>query len=367
MVLLVDEERQILVSRFSVRYDERTSMETLPLTAGITGAVAMSGKPVLARDTATDPRYVEMTPGIRSEAAIPLIVKDRVIGVMDLESEQLGHFNEDHVRMLSLVAPQIAIAVENARLYEELDERKREIQQDLEAAQKLQAVMLPSEPPRIKRLDTGILLKPARVVSGDLYDFFEYEDEQVMLAFGDSSGKGAAAALYAALFSGLLRSLAPRRRSPAALLRSLNETLMERQVPARYVTLLVMLWQPRERVFTIANAGSAPPLICRKGKLIQPQAAGVPVGLLGNVEYEETKFEAQPGDLLLLFSDGISDQQNEQGEEYGRVRLPEFVVSMCGRPAQETAERIVADVDRFRGAAPVHDDQTIVVLKVDRE
>jgi sigma-B regulation protein RsbU (phosphoserine phosphatase) len=365
LVLLVDHEKGVLRERFSQRYDRRIPLETLPLDQGLTGAAARTGKPVLAKDTSADPRYLEAYAGIQSEVAIPLIVKDRVIGVMDLESEHVNAFNEDHVRTLSLIAPQIAIAIENARLYEELAAREREIEKDLEAAQKLQSVMLPAEPPEIDGLDIGVLLKPARLVSGDLYDFFEFDRETAMLAFGDSSGKGAAAALYGALFSGLLRSLAPRRRSPAQLLRTLNDNLMERQVPAQYVTLLVMLWQAKERAFTIASAGSTPPLVCRQGAVLRVEASGVPVGLLENVDYEETRFEAQPGDVLLLFSDGVSDQQNAAGDDYGHTRLPQILPSLCELPAPTLARRILEDVEAFRGGAPVHDDQTIVVLKVE--
>jgi len=283
---------------------------------------------------------------------------------MDLESERVGAFTEEHVRTLSLIAPQIAAAIENARLYEQLAERERDIQQDLEAAQKLQSIIFPAEAPPIPGLDVGVRLKPARLVSGDLYDFFEYDDGSTMLAFGDSSGKGAAAALYGALFSGLLRSLAPRRHSPAKLLRSLNENLMERQVPAQYVTLLAMLWQSRERVFKIANAGSAPPLVCRGGEVLRPEVSGVPVGLLDNMDYEETEFEAQQGDVVLLYSDGISDQQDASGEDYGRKRLKRTLSALSHFTAQEIADRLIEDLDEFRGAVPVHDDQTLVVLKV---
>jgi sigma-B regulation protein RsbU (phosphoserine phosphatase) len=293
-----------------------------------------------------------------------LILNHRVVGVMDLESERVGAFTEEHVRTLSLIAPQIAAAIENARLYEQLAERERDIQQDLEAAQKLQSIIFPAEAPPIPGLDVGVKLKPARLVSGDLYDFFEYDDGSTMLAFGDSSGKGAAAALYGALFSGLLRSLAPRRLSPAQLLRSLNENLMERQVPAQYVTLLAMLWQSHERVFKIANAGSAPPLVCRGGEVLRPEVSGVPVGLLDNMDYEETEFEAELGDVVLLYSDGISDQQDASGEDYGRRRLKRILSALSDFTAQEIADRLIEDLDEFRGSVPVHDDQTLVVLKV---
>lgn len=364
MILLVDEQQKLLTTRFSVRFDERTQMDALPLDCGITGAAAGSRRPVLARDAKADKRYVEVHEGIQSEVAIPLIVKDRVIGVMDLESERLGYFSEDHVRMLSLIAPQIATSIENARLYQELELREREVQRDLEAARKLQSVILPTAAPSVEGLDIGVLLKPARQVTGDLYDFFEYSDDQVMLAFGDSSGKGAAAALYGALFSGLLRSLAPSKQNPSALLRSLNEALMERQVPARYVTLLLMLWQAANRTFTVANAGSTPPLICRGGQIIEPKAEGVPVGLLDDIEYDETRIEAQLGDVVFLFSDGVQDQQNDRGEDYGRTRLRVCIAEIYRLPAQEIADRLADDVARFRGSVPLHDDQTVVVLKV---
>jgi sigma-B regulation protein RsbU (phosphoserine phosphatase) len=364
MVLLLDEREGVLRSRFSLRYDERTQAASMGLDKGITGAAASSRRTVLVGDISKDPRYVESHPGIRSEVAVPLIVQDRVVGVMDLESERVNYFTEDHARTLSLIAPQIAISIENARLYEELAQRERAIQKDLEAAQQLQAIIMPSEGPHIEGLDVGVVLRPARLVSGDLYDFFEYDDEHAMLAFGDSSGKGAAAALYGALFSGLLRSLAPRRRSPALLLKSLNDTLMERQVPARYVTLLVMLWQARDRRFIIANAGSTTPMVCRGGEILYPQAAGVPIGLLEGVSYEETTFEAKPGDLLILYSDGISDQVNQAGEEYSKTRFEVVLKDVCELSAQEIANRVLEDCRTFRGTMPVHDDQTLVVLRV---
>lgn len=364
IVLQVDDDRRELRSLFSQRYDQRVQMESLPLGKGITGAAAQSRQPVLSRDTATDPRYIDSHAGIRSEVAVPLIVKDRVIGVMDLESERVGYFNEDHVRTLMLIAPSVANAIENARLYQELEQREKAIQQDLEAAQEVQSIMMPQTAPDLPGLDVGVRMKPARLVSGDVFDFFEYTDDHTMLAFGDSSGKGAAAALYGALFSGMLRGAAPRRRSPAQLLKSLNDTLMERQVPARYVTLLVMLWQAAEMKFLMANAGSTTPLVCRGGQILQPHAAGVPVGLLENVEYDETEFQAKSGDVFVLFSDGVQDQGNPEGEEYGRRRLRRYLENHCSDSAQSIADGLLADLEEYRESTPVHDDQTVIVLKV---
>jgi sigma-B regulation protein RsbU (phosphoserine phosphatase) len=363
IILQVDETAKVMRSLFSLRYDQRMQTDVLPLDKGITGAAARSRRSVLSRDTSADPRYIESHPGIRSELAVPLIVKDRVIGVMDLESEHVAAFTEDHVRTLGLIAPQIAISIENARLYEEVERRERSIQQDLEAAHQLQQVLLPAAP-QLTRLEAGVGYKPARMVSGDVYDFFDYDDKSSMLVFGDSSGKGAAAALYGALFGGLVRSIAPRRRSPSMLLSELNSALMERQVEARYVTLLAMLWQPRERKFTIANAGSTTPMICRDCAILNLQASGFPVGLLERAEYDEIEFPALPGDVILLYSDGVSDQTNEAGQLYGERRLERYFTSITDLSAGDLATALLDDISHFRGDSPVHDDQTVIVLKV---
>ena len=147
---------------------------------------------------------------------------------------------------MTLLAPQIASSVENARLYEELTGREQRMDQDLKAARKLQKVLLPRQAPDIRGLEIAIRWRAAREISGDVYDFFEHGDDYAVIAFGDVSGKGAAAALYGALVSGLLRILAPRRRGPAALLKSLNEALLERKVDAQYATLMVLLWEPSQ-------------------------------------------------------------------------------------------------------------------------
>jgi sigma-B regulation protein RsbU (phosphoserine phosphatase) len=365
IILAVDEEKRVMRNMFSLRYDQRVQLESLPMGQGLTGTAAQTRQPVLARDTLADPRYIESHPGIRSEVAIPLIVKDRVIGVMDLESERVGYFTEDHVRTLSLIAPQIAISIENARLYAEVEQREKTMQKDLEAARQLQEILLPRQAPPIPGLSAGIRVRAARQITGDVYDFFEYDDEHAMLAFGDSSGKGVSAALYGALFSGLLRSVAPRQRTPATLLKELNATLLERKVEARFIALLVMLWRAGERTFTIANAGSTTPLVCRRGAILTPEAAGIPVGLLENVEYDEVRFEAEPGDVLLLYSDGVQDQTNPQGDVYGEVRLAGLLQEIYQLPPQAIADRIVDDLREFRETQPEHDDQTVIALKVE--
>lgn len=362
-ILLVDQEQKCLRHRFSERYDERVSLDNIPLGKGITGSAAEQRETIRVEDTLTDPRYIASHPDIRSEVAVPLVVQDRVVGVMDLESERIGYFTEDHVRTLSLLAPQIASSVENARLYEELAQREQRMEQDLKAARRVQSILLPRET-QIEGLDIAIGWRPAREVSGDLYDFFEQGDDEAVIAFGDSSGKGAAAALYGALVSGLLRTLAPRIRRPAALMKRLNQVLLERRVDAQYVTLLLMYWNNKKRSLTISNAGGLAPLVCRKGERVKMLATGIPLGLLDDRDYDEVTFQTEPGDLILLYSDGVQDQFNPDDQEYGTQRPFRLLKKMCEQPPAEIVQAIFADIDKHRKDLPLWDDQTLIVFRV---
>jgi sigma-B regulation protein RsbU (phosphoserine phosphatase) len=362
-VFLVDNERSLLRNRFSVRFDQRVKIDNIPLGKGVTGAAVESREPIRVLDTAADPRYIASHPGIRSELAVPLIVQDRIVGVLDVESERIAFFTEDHQRTVSLLAQQIASSVENARLYEEVAQREQRMDQDLKAARKLQRILLPREDPELKGLAAGIRSRPAREISGDVYGFFEQAEESSVIAFGDVSGKGAAAALYGALIMGLLRTLA-RGRNPAQLIQKLNETLLERKVDAQYATLLVALWQPPVRKFVLSNAGAATPLVLRNGQILQIKLEGVPIGLLDDREYDEVELTCEPGDVLVLYSDGVDEQLNEKSEEYGRERIIRVVKKHATEAPQAIADAIIAAVDVFRGALPIFDDQTVVVLRV---
>src|SRR5262252_4141485 len=328
-ILSVDHQAKALRHLFSIRYDQRVNIDNIPLGKGLTGAAAESREVVRVHDTAKDPRYIASHPDIRSEIAVPLLAQDRVIGIMDLESDRVGYFSDDHVRTLTLLAPQVASSLENARLYAEIAQRERAMEEDLQAARELQRVLIPDASPEIEGIDAAVKLRPAREISGDIYDIFEQRDQQTVIAMGDVSGKGAAAALYGGLMSGLLRTLAPRRRRPAELLRALNDALIERRVESRYVTLCVLVWDPQTRKIVMANAGALPPMVCRGGEILKLRVEGVPLGMLEDREYEEITFQAQAGDVIVLYSDGITDHVNAAGTEFGRGRLAQVVRGRC--------------------------------------
>jgi sigma-B regulation protein RsbU (phosphoserine phosphatase) len=361
-ILLVDEEQKALRHRFSIRYDQRVNIDNVPVGKGITGTAAETRRAVRVHDTSLDDRYIASHPEIRSEVAIPLVLRDKVIGVIDVESEQLGYFTDDHEHTLLLLAPQVAAALENAQLYQDIAQRERLMQEDLTAAHELQQILMPTEPPEICGVEAAIGFRPARLVSGDVFDFFQHRDEQTTIAFGDSSGKGAAAALYGAVVSGLMRTMGSRVRRPAQLMKALNDKLIERKVEARYVTLLLLLWDPHTRILTISNAGGTLPLICRGDQIFDLNLEGVPIGLLPDREYDEIEFQTKPGDLIVLFSDGVSDHLSPQGKEYGRGHLSKVVRKRCRQSPDELVKAIYEDLDNFN--TTLFDDQTLIVMKV---
>ncbi len=362
-VLLVDEAEQVLKHRFSLRFDQRKT-EDIPLSRGVTGAAVRARHAIRVADTSSDERYIETSTGIRSEVAVPLIVNDRVIGVMDIESERVNFFTEEHSRTLGLLAPQVASSIENARLYEEVASRQARMEQDLIAARRVQSLLLPQEPPEIHGLEIGMGMRPAREVTGDIYDIFEIEEKVALIAFGDSSGKGAAAALYGAMVSGLLRSLAYRRLTPAKMMKVLNDRLCERRVDGQYVTLLLVRWDAVEQKLTFASAGGGLPIILRDGEATRLHLEGVPLGLLADREYDEVITETKRGDIIGLFSDGFEDQANLEGTPFGETELTRIFKKLRKQPPGAVFKKVLAEMDKFRSTVPIHDDQSALILKV---
>ncbi|MBI3664952.1 MAG: SpoIIE family protein phosphatase [Acidobacteria bacterium] len=363
-ILLLERGASVLKHYISVRYNQRVQQDNVPLGRGIVGAAAEGRQLVLVPDTSQDPRYIECDAGTRSEVAVPLIVQNRVIGVLDLESDRLNYFTEDHVRTLALLAPQIATAIENARLYQRVAENEARLEADLGAARQLQQHLLPECCPQVEGLSLAARCVPAQQIGGDLYDFFTFPEKHLGIVVGDVSGKGAAAALYGALVSGLIRLLAQQNRSPAGVLRAINKTLLQRQIDASYVTLLCAQWHPEHRAMVIANAGLPLPIICSGGRVTEQRVAGIPLGLLGQSDYEEVVVRLAPGDILVFASDGIMDSRDSFGQEYGRHRLARLIEQHRELSATALLAKIFHDVTNHAAGAPAFDDQTALVVKV---
>jgi phosphoserine phosphatase RsbU/P len=366
-ILLLDESKQKLVHRFSVRFKENIQLKhDIPLGRGLVGAAAELKKPILVPDVSKDERYIKVNPETRSELCVPLVYKDNVIGVLDLEHTRRGYFNEDHVRTMMTLASQIAIAVENATLYERLAREEQRMERDLAMAREVQHHLLPPTVPVLQNAEMATRFSPAHAIGGDMYDFLDYKAPRACIIVSDVSGKGAPAALYAALVSGVIRSVAPSEPSPAQMLSSVNRSLNQRRLDANYVVLCCALWDDEKRIMRIANSGLPRPIYCHQGHAHMIEAAGLPLGMFADAAYDETTIHASPGDIFVFFSDGIVDASTLKDEQFGRVRLEHVISKQADQDAsaQDIVSAIFHAADEFSAGAPVFDDQTVVVLKV---
>ena len=364
-ILLADEQAQTFNAVISLKQDEHEPERGMVrFGQGIVGAAADLRQTVVVPDVSKDPRYVLVNPETRSEMAIPLIYRGRVIGVVDLESPQLSYFTEEHVRVFSTLAPQIAIAIENARLYERVARSEARLERDLQRAQEIQMHLMPGTAPTIPGLEVALCFHPARELGGDLYDFLTYGKERHVLAVGDVSGKGAPAALYGAMASGILRSLAPQKLSPPDLLRRLSLVLLERKIEGHFITLTYAIWEPRTKTLRLANAGMPLPLLVRKGQCRSIRAEGIPLGLLEHAQYQEVSVGLESGDLFAMFSDGIVEASNIKYEEFGPRRLENVLRQNFHRSPQEIIDTLFEEVREFEQGRPPRDDQTIVLIRV---
>jgi sigma-B regulation protein RsbU (phosphoserine phosphatase) len=370
-ILLVDESGAKLVHRFSIRYRESIQLKhDIPIGHGLVGYAAQHKTAVLVPDVTQDRRYIKLNPETRSELVVPLIYKDKVIGVLDLEHMKKRFFTEDHMRTMSTLAAQIAIAIENATLYERVIKQEQRLERGLLLARELQFRLLPACCPVLGSAELAAKFVPAQAIGGDLYDFIEYPPSAdgcikcIGIAIGDVSGKGAAAALYAALVSGFLRSHASERPGAAEMLRLINASLAERRVEAQYVTMVYAIWRDQEQLLSIANSGLPRPIHCRKGKVEKIEAVGLPLGLFEKVEHEQLTFRGQPGDVFVFFSDGIVDATSTNGVLFGRHRVEQVVQNNWKKTADEIVSAIFQACADHTAGESQFDDMTVVVMKV---
>src|SRR5688572_21077488 len=243
-ILLMNEETQELEMKLAVRYGDEAAVNRVKLGQGLVGWAAQHKEQVLVSDVSTDPRYIPAVKDVRSELVIPMLIKDRCIGVFDLESPELDAFTKEHSELLTLLASQAAVAIENARLYEEVRRNEERIEKELRFAQRVQMALLTTEPPSgLRDADVAGRFAPAHELGGDLHDFLAPEADTLVVAVGDVSGKGAPAALYGAFAAELVRSRTLRRRymperfSVSGVLQAMNTILHDRQLEEYYCTL----------------------------------------------------------------------------------------------------------------------------------
>ncbi len=370
-VLLVDEAGEKLELKVAVEFGESCKTTSLRIGEGLVGYAALHGEPVLVGDVTSDPRYIPCVEDVRSELVIPLMLKDRCIGVFDLASPDPGAFDRRHVQILTPLANLSAVAIENARLYEDVAANEARLEREVRFAQRVQLALLPQElPKRLRGVDVAARFGAARELGGDFYDFLTPEPNGLVVAVGDVSGKGVPAALYSAFAGEVMRGRTFRRRytsirsTPAGVLASMNTILHQRQLEEYYCTLCYASFDFKRRLVTIANSGLPYPIRASAEGCAQIELPGVPLGAFAGSTYDEVTHPLAIDDVFVLCSDGIFEAMNDEGEEFGAARLIDVVERMRGLTAQQIVSGIFDAVHLFRGAALQNDDMTAVAIRI---
>jgi sigma-B regulation protein RsbU (phosphoserine phosphatase) len=370
-IALLNEEANVLEMKTAISYGDHQAVPPIKVGEGLVGYAALHKEAVVVPDVSKDSRYIRAVHDVRSELAIPLLVKDRCIGVFDLESPELDAFSKKHVELLTLLASQAAVSIENARLYESIRDNEIRLEKEVRFAHRVQMALLPrSLPKKLKGVDVAWHFDAARELGGDLYDFLSTDPNTLVVAVGDVSGKGVPAALYGSFVGEVVRGRTFRRRfmpergSPGQVLTSLNRILHERGLEEYYCTLCYAVFDLKKRTVTFANSGLPFPLHVSGDEWHRVELPGVPLGSFGASTYDETTCDLKTGDVFVFCSDGISETFNESGEEFGQGRVGETAFANRDRPAEEIVNAIFGAMQAFRGEAEQMDDQTVVVVKI---
>jgi len=323
---------------------------------------------VCVGDVHSDSRYIKCNEETRSELSVPLITNDRLIGVLDIESDAADYFREDHVRAITILASQLAVALDNAILYDRISKQERQLNRDLHFARVLQRRLLSADLPVMKNAAVSILSWPARIIAGDIFDFAYHQGSQQHVSIlGDVTGKGAPAAIYAALTCGIIRALIEREPNPKEMLKLINQALLERPLESQFVALMYTLWDDANLVLRIANSGLPKPVRYCNGRMEIIEAIGTPLGLLAGVEYDEQSIDAAPGDVFVFVTDGILEACDPAGKEFGYEGL-EAALNLSHRlSVNQIRDGIAKAVTAHCHCMEPGDDQTLIVLKVQKQ
>lgn len=364
-IFLVDEKSQELVLRTARQMSTIAPRRRIRLSEGLTGAAASSKEPILVPDVHADPRYIAVEPDVRSELVIPLLNKDRVVGVFDLESREANRFTHEHIKVLTPLASQVAVAIENARLVDDIVRRDNRMKKELRIAQQIQDGLFPEECPQGEGWSAVAHFLPARELAGDLYDFYELGEGRVGIAIGDVSGKGVPAALFGAFASGTIRARAFQRLMPAELLTRANRALYRRTVDGLFCTVTYALFDLQSRQARIAGSGLpyAFHYRARDKKSVPIEIPGIPLALFDDSQYDEAVVPLESGDVFLFHTDGVTEAWNGQ-EQLGSERLRAMLDEHGHKSTPDVGRAIEHGLRRFAGENLASDDVTFVVVRI---
>jgi sigma-B regulation protein RsbU (phosphoserine phosphatase) len=337
------------------------------LGVSLTGWMLKNQKPLLIEDFATDERFrgVKVESGqIRSVLSVPLKVKDRMIGVINLINKKDGTFTREDERLVGIIATQSAQVLENARLYEE-EKRLQQMEHELQMARDIQQSLLPKENPKIPGTSIAGLSFPAREVGGDYFDFIPLGEKRIGVVIADVSGKGVPASLLMSNIQATLRVQALSSKSPGDCITEANTALHKSTASDKYATLFYGILDMEQKTFTSTNAGHNPPMLMNKDACCRRlETGGIVLGMMSDVPFEDETVPLNSGDLLLMFSDGITEAMNDREEEFGEERLIELLGEHGALQPEELLEKIVSRVKDYSSGTQQQDDMTLVAIKI---
>src|SRR6266516_2296793 len=335
----------------------------LKMGEGLIGHVALSGKPFISPDVRKEPRYINARARTRSEMVAPIISNNEVIGVFDLESDELNAYSNDDLDVLMLLASQVAIIIEKVMLHEQLIEKQR-LQTQLEVARQVQLELLPARDPQLDSFDISAYNFPTEEVSGDYYDWMRIYDDQIGIVIADVAGKGVPAALLMAFLRASLRAASHIGYATHISMSKVNYLLWESIERNQFDTAFYGLLDATNRTLAYTNAGHNPPLLMdAEGNARFIDRGGVPLGMFRDTRYYEYYLTLEPGELLLLYTDGVTEANNPEGQEYGTDRLVRALKDSRHLSARALIDFIQHDVLEWTDGLGATDDITFFVIK----
>ena len=367
-IYLIDHERKELWSK--VLKGKNLVEIRLPIGTGIAGNVAKTGKTINLKDAWKDKRFFsgfDLRTGFQTKTMLCMPMRDRkgkIIGVFQIMNKNAGTFSREDQTFLEAFSVHAALAIETARLHKDIVEKER-IEKELEIAGHIQRRLLPKELPALAGYEVDAVARPTKLVGGDYYDFIPLADGKFALVIADVSGKGVPAALLVSTLHASLHAYIDGISNLASLVGKLNNVVHSNTEAERYITMFIAVLDPQAGTILYVNAGHCFPFVLRskQASMTSLPATGLPVGMFEGVEFEQVTHKLEPGDFLVLYTDGVTEAMNKSFEEYGEMRFQQAMVARSDQSAGGFLGGIVADVEKFVAGEPQSDDVTMVVLK----
>jgi len=350
--------------------DQQLSIK-LPLGTGIAGHVVKTGETINVKEAAADERFyneIDEATGFVTKNMLCMPLKNRhgeILGAFQLlNKKNAPHFFEEDEEFIEAFSIHAAIAIEKARLYE-VEKQKHDLEKELFAAGEVQKKLFPSTIPQIDGYKFAATNIPAKMISGDLYEFFKLNEGNVLFSLGDVSGKGLPAALTMANLQSLIRAFPNFNPAPDYIVQQANKIIEKSTVDGKFVTLFLGVLDPVNHTVTYTNAGHENPYHISGKKISRLSDGGLPLGIFEEVDYQKSQHTMQPGDLLVVFSDGIADAVNKEGEFFSEERFLQLILDLRRLDPDDIIKSICSKIKEFTGNIPQFDDITLSIIKRD--